>query len=84
MAIIPQLLILRKTKEVDSLTGQYILMLGLYRALYVMHWIYAYFAYDFFIWTNVLGGVLQTALYMDFFYYYFVSKREQGKFKLPI
>ncbi|XP_051912297.1 ER lumen protein-retaining receptor-like [Hippocampus zosterae] len=83
-AIIPQLTILRKTKEVDSLTGQYILMLGLYRALYVVHWFYAFFAYDMLIWVNILGGSLQTALYLDFCYYYLVAKQEQGKFKLPI
>jgi ER lumen protein retaining receptor len=83
-AIIPQLTILRKTKEVDSLTGQYILMLGLYRALYIVHWVYGYLAYDLLIWTNILGGSLQTALYVDFCYYYMVAKQEQGKFKLPI
>jgi ER lumen protein retaining receptor len=28
-------------------------------------------------------GFVQTALYLDFFYYYFLSKYRGGKFALP-
>ena len=34
VAILPQLVLLQRTKNVDNLTGNYIFMLGSYRALY--------------------------------------------------
>ena len=47
-------------------------MLGMYRLLYVVNWIYRYtheYHYsDIIVWV---AGVVQTALYMDFFLHYF-------------
>jgi len=79
-AIIPQLIVLQRYREVENLTGNYIFTLGLYRALYILNWIYrayhethykhSYVAYFF--------GIVQTALYIDFFYYYAISKARGG------
>ena len=38
MAIFPQLDMLRKMREAESLTSNYVAALGIYRLLYVFHW----------------------------------------------
>jgi hypothetical protein len=46
---------------------------------------YRYYVDDFFCWTQVLSGLLQTGLYVDFLYYYFVSLKEgKGVIELPM
>ena len=37
---------------------------------------YRYFVDDFYCWTQILSGILQTGLYVDFLYYYFISLKE--------
>ncbi|EPS74562.1 hypothetical protein M569_00193, partial [Genlisea aurea] len=43
VAILPQLILLQRSGNVDNLTGQYVFFLGAYRALYILNWIYRYF-----------------------------------------
>ncbi|CAD5166403.1 unnamed protein product, partial [Musa acuminata subsp. malaccensis] len=43
VAILPQLVLLQRTKNIDNLTGQYVFLLGAYRAFYIFNWIYRYF-----------------------------------------
>ena len=38
VAILPQLVLLQRTKNVDNLTGNYVFLLGLYRAFYILNW----------------------------------------------
>ena len=48
--------------------------------------IYRYQVEGFFCYTQTLAAMLQTALYVDFLYYYFVSVKE-GKpvrYELPV
>lgn len=85
IAILPQLVVLQRYGEVENLTGNYILFMGAYRALYILNWIYrahteANYKHH---WVVYFCGVLQTLLYADFFYYYFKSKSQGGKFTLP-
>jgi len=42
VAILPQLFMLQKQGGAESLTGHYILLLGLYRLFYILNWIYRY------------------------------------------
>ena len=42
VAILPQLVLLQRTKNVDTLTGNYVFLLGGYRALYLLNWIYRF------------------------------------------
>ena len=42
VAIVPQISLLRKTDEVENLNSKYIFCLGLYRALYILNWVYRY------------------------------------------
>ncbi|XP_058095499.1 ER lumen protein-retaining receptor A-like [Magnolia sinica] len=84
VAILPQLVLLQRSRNVDNLTGQYVLFLGAYRALYILNWIYRYFTENHYIrWITWVAGLLQTALYADFFYYYFISWKNNEKLQLP-
>ncbi|KAJ8648855.1 hypothetical protein MRB53_001878 [Persea americana] len=62
------------TKNVDNLTGQYVFLLGAYRAFYILNWIYRYFTEPHYVhWITWISGLVQTLLYADFFYYYLNS-----------
>ncbi|KAK8958264.1 ER lumen protein retaining receptor [Platanthera guangdongensis] len=46
---------------------------GAYRAFYILNWIYRYLAENHYSrWISWVAGIVQTALYLDFFYYYFI------------
>mmetsp|Transcript_8367 Transcript_8367/g.25149 ORF Transcript_8367/g.25149 Transcript_8367/m.25149 type:complete len:218 (+) Transcript_8367:297-950(+) len=83
LAILPQLFLLQKTGEVENLTAHYIICLGAYRGLYLLNWIYRYATEGKTQWIVSIAGFVQTALYADFFYYYFQSKTKGQKLKLP-
>jgi ER lumen protein retaining receptor len=86
VAILPQLVVLQRYREVENLTGNYIFFMGAYRALYILNWIYRAHTEKNYQhhWVVYFCGVLQTLLYVDFFYYYFVSRAKGGKFTLPV
>ncbi|KAJ0970877.1 hypothetical protein J5N97_018836 [Dioscorea zingiberensis] len=44
VAILPQLVLLQRSSNIDNLTGNYVFMLGAYRALYLLNWVYRFFA----------------------------------------
>lgn len=85
IAILPQLIVLQRYREVENLTGNYIFFMGAYRAFYILNWIYrAHTEHNYtHHWVAYFCGVLQTLLYADFFYYYFMSRKTGGKFTLP-
>ncbi|XP_006654688.1 ER lumen protein-retaining receptor A [Oryza brachyantha] len=84
VAILPQLVLLQRSRNVDNLTGQYVLFLGAYRAFYILNWIYRYFTEGHTSrWIPWIAGLVQTALYADFFYYYFLSWKNNVKLELP-
>lgn len=78
VAILPQLFMLNKTGEAETITSHYLFALGVYRALYIANWIYRYHTEDFFDLIMVVAGCVQTVLYCDFFYLY-VTKVLKGK-----
>ncbi|CAH9076554.1 unnamed protein product [Cuscuta epithymum] len=84
VAILPQLVLLQRSGNVDNLTGQYVAFLGAYRGFYILNWIYRYFTEaSFSRWISCISGLVQTALYADFFYYYFISWKNNVKLQLP-
>ena len=72
IAILPQLIVLQRYREVENLTGNYVFFMGAYRALYILNWIYRSYHEPLYQHHFVVYfcGVLQTLLYVDFFYYY--------------
>ncbi|SBT37528.1 ER lumen protein retaining receptor, putative (ERD2) [Plasmodium ovale wallikeri] len=85
VAILPQLVLLEKQREVENITSHYVITMGMYRAFYILNWIYRYF-FDDKPYVNVvgwLGGLIQTLLYIDFFYYFALAKWYGKKLVLP-
>jgi hypothetical protein len=77
VAILPQLFMVSKTGEAETITSHYLFALGSYRALYLLNWIYRYYFEGFFDLIAVVAGVVQTILYCDFFYLY-ITKGKHG------
>ncbi|KAM9434992.1 ER lumen protein-retaining receptor 3 [Clarias gariepinus] len=85
VAILPQLFMITKTGEAETITTHYLFFLGLYRALYLANWVWRYHTEGFFDQIAVVSGVVQTIFYCDFFYLYFTRVlRGSGKMSLPM
>lgn len=77
VCVLPQLLLLRQTTVPTVIDSLYLLTLGAYRGLYILNW----------IWraadasdrkpnaVSVVFGIVQTALYVDFFWVYYTRQR---------
>jgi len=83
VAIFPQLFMLQRTGEAETITTHYLAALGIYRALYIPNWIYRYFTEDVVDPIAVVAGLVQTGLYLDFFYVYVTKVLQGQKFELP-
>ncbi|TFK74707.1 ER lumen protein retaining receptor [Pluteus cervinus] len=83
VAILPQLFMLQRTGEAETITTHYLAALGVYRALYIPNWIYRYFMEGVVDPISVTAGIVQTGLYLDFFYVYFTKVLQGQKFELP-
>ncbi|VDN01978.1 unnamed protein product [Thelazia callipaeda] len=83
VAIMPQLFMLSRTGSAETITAHYLFALGVYRALYILNWIYRYYSEEFFDSIVVIAGVVQTALYADFFYLY-ITRVIRGRKSLEL
>jgi len=83
VAILPQLFLLQRTGEAETITTHYLAALGLYRALYIPNWIYRYWTEGVVDVIAVVAGLVQTGLFADFFYVYFTRVLQGQKFELP-
>jgi len=83
VAIVPQLLLLQRIREVENLTSNFVGAMGLYRFFYIINWIYRYMEDGHVNYVGWLGGVVQTILYLDFFYYYSKAQALGSKMVLP-
>ncbi|KAL8597651.1 ER lumen protein-retaining receptor 2 [Nucella lapillus] len=83
VAILPQLFMVSKTGEAETITSHYLFALGSYRGLYILNWIYRYYFDGFFDLIAVVAGCVQTILYCDFFYLYITKVLKGKKLSLP-
>ncbi|CAH0563563.1 unnamed protein product [Brassicogethes aeneus] len=83
VAILPQLFMVSKTGEAESITSHYLFALGSYRALYIFNWIYRYATESHYDLIAIVAGVVQTVLYCDFFYLYVTKVLHGKKLQLP-
>ncbi|XP_034950360.1 ER lumen protein-retaining receptor [Chelonus insularis] len=83
VAILPQLFLVSKTGEAESITSHYLFALGSYRALYLLNWVYRYYAEDHYDLIAIIAGIVQTVLYCDFFYLYITKVLKGKKLQLP-
>nr|CCC95412.1 unnamed protein product [Trypanosoma congolense IL3000] len=70
VAILPQIFLLEYTERYEALTSHYLAAMGAYRFFYLLHWIAGLLYYGRINTISVCAGVLQTVLYVDFFYHY--------------
>lgn len=84
VAILPQLFMLQRTGEAETITTHYLFALGLYRALYIPNWLYRYFAEGYVDPIPWVAGTIQTILYSDFFWIYYTKVLQGKKFNLPV
>ena len=82
VAIVPQLWMLNKTGECESITLHYIFLLGLYRAFYIANWVYRYNLERFYDIIAIVGGIVQTLIYCPFFYMYATKVVRGNKYRL--
>jgi len=83
VAILPQLFLVSKTGEAETITSHYLFALGTYRGLYLFNWIYRYYMEDLYDLIAIVAGVVQTVLYCDFFYLYVTKVMSGRALKLP-
>lgn len=83
VAILPQLFMVSKTGEAESITSHYLFALGSYRALYIANWVYRYNSEGFYDIIAIVAGCVQTILYCDFFYLYITKVLKGKKLQLP-
>jgi ER lumen protein retaining receptor len=83
VAILPQLFMISKTGEAETITSHYLFAQGSYRALYIANWIYRYHYESHLDWIAIAAGVVQTILYCDFFYLYITKVVKGQKITLP-
>ena len=74
IAVVPQLLVLLKTGEVDAFMLLYLLLRGAYRALYVVNWIERdrserWYTLDY---SALIAAIVQT---LPFVYYFATLKK---------
>ncbi|APA05847.1 hypothetical protein EAF04_003154 [Stromatinia cepivora] len=84
VAILPQLFLLQRTGEAETITANYLFALGSYRALYIPNWLWRYFRESHWDGIAVLAGVVQTILYSDFFWIYYTKVMKGKRFTLPV
>lgn len=83
VAIMPQLFMLSRTGSAETITAHYLFALGIYRALYILNWVYRYHTENYFDAIAVVAGIVQTILYADFFYLY-VTRVIRGRKNLEL
>mgnify|MGYP001143838987 CR=1 FL=1 len=70
---------------VDTLSSHYVFALGGYRALYLLNWIYRLCTEKGYSnWIVWIAGLVQTAIYCDFFWYYLKAQIDGTKMSLPM
>ena len=57
VAILPQMFLLQRLGEAETITTHYIFALGAYRALYLLNWIYRYVALSYMPVSSLRGTI---------------------------
>jgi len=73
VAVLPQLKMLHDLEDTTNITKHYMATLGVYRGFYILNWIYRLYFEGYWHTIAVLSGLLQTALFIDFFTLYYQS-----------
>jgi len=66
VAILPQLFMISKTGEAETITSHYLFAQGSYRALYIANWVYRYHFENHVDWIAIVSGVIQARVYITY------------------
>ncbi|KAI9371662.1 ER lumen protein retaining receptor-domain-containing protein [Aspergillus egyptiacus] len=76
VCVLPQLLLLRQTTVPTVINSYYLLMLGSYRAFYIVNWFVRAVGREHHVdWISIIFGIIQTAFYVDFAWVYYTRQR---------
>ncbi|KAL6120436.1 hypothetical protein NUSPORA_02837 [Nucleospora cyclopteri] len=80
IAILPQLVMTQEAEDCEIMTSRYILMLGIYRFCYLMHFIARKYLGGYVDTLMIVTAIVQTGLYIDFFlvYYSYVFRNKDS------
>ena len=79
--LIPQLLVMRKAKEIEVMTGRYVLCLGVARFFRLLFWIMMFLTNELFF-SLIAADLIHCFVLIDFSFVYFKNIRS-GKLILP-
>jgi ER lumen protein retaining receptor len=80
-AIIPQLTLIYKQGMISKTMTYYLLMLGSYRAFYILNWIYRYKMESFWEPISFFCGCIQTIIYLHFFIHIYPSLSNKNEYQ---
>jgi ER lumen protein retaining receptor len=81
-AIIPQLSLIYKQGIISKTMTYYLMMLGSYRAFYILNWIYRYNTEHFLEPIGFFGGCIQTIIYLHFFVHIYPRLNNGNKYQV--
>ncbi|XP_055908853.1 ER lumen protein-retaining receptor-like [Eupeodes corollae] len=73
VAILPQFFLICKIGKAERLTVCYLVVLWLYRVFYLTKWGVKYVNEGSFDFVSVLGGIVQTSIYIAFLFYFIIN-----------
>ncbi|CAF2943486.1 unnamed protein product [Rotaria sp. Silwood2] len=81
LAIIPQLSLIYKQRTITKTMTYYLVMLGSYRAFYVLNWTYRYNMEHYWEPISFFCGFIQTIIYIYFFIYIYPQLNNQNPYQ---
>lgn len=58
VSILPQLTMLQKMGQVENMTSHYVFLLGAYRLLYILNWVFKYASTGYFNYVSLMAGII--------------------------
>jgi len=79
VSIIPQLSVSSQAKAVEPVMLLYLAALGCHKLFYIFNWVHRYYNEGFYDIIAISAGIVQTAIYANFFVLYTIKKLAQLK-----
>ena len=84
VSIIPQLSVSNHTKTVEPVILLYLMALGLHKLFYIFNWIHRYYNEGFYDIIAISAGIVQTAIYANFFVLYTIKRMAALKTEMGV
>jgi len=77
VAVIPQLYVISRTGEAETITCHYLIALGVYRTLALVDWMYRFYVEYSYDIIALVAGFMQTGFYLDLLYLYLCKTKSE-------